>query len=468
MFVFRNVAIIESAAGESYLSSLNQGEAMADGFNPYYKWLGIPLNELPANHYRLLGVSLFEADEDVISNAADRQMAHLRSFQRGKHADDCQRLLNEIAAAKKTLLNAQKRANYDVALRSQTAQPAVTIPPAAAAIPQAQPLPPVSASAPPPRAAAPPAPRPAPAPAKPAPASQPAPCAPRTNYRSRGGMNTAITVVVFLVLGLCAVVSVCGITIYFTFFQSTTTPSGPVQLPPPPPVAVTDGNEAANTAAFESALNDARAGVVSGDVNALNAAIRVATRSAKTDETRARLKEERAIYKAIHRFNGDIKVGVKLRVGKPPFTFHEKVYQVFALEDDVIRYSVSGERHERTREELPPWDVLAFAAAANSLSASHLAAGAAGFALLHEQAQTDQSLRSLGVSLHAEASDAPAYEPLAAEIARQSWNGTATMPIPTVEFSEGDVPEPIPGLNTDGNDDGGDAPKPIPGLSNDE
>ena len=60
---------------------------MADDFNPYHVWLGIPPEEQPANHYRLLGIRLFESNGDVIDSAADRQMAHLRTFQGGKHGD---------------------------------------------------------------------------------------------------------------------------------------------------------------------------------------------------------------------------------------------------------------------------------------------------------------------------------------------------------------------------------------------
>ena len=44
---------------------------MAEAFDPYRKWLGIPVQDQPPNHYRLLGIELFEADPDVISNAAD-------------------------------------------------------------------------------------------------------------------------------------------------------------------------------------------------------------------------------------------------------------------------------------------------------------------------------------------------------------------------------------------------------------
>ena len=68
-------------------------------FDPYRKWLGIPVEEQPPNHYRLLGIGLFESDHDVISNAADRQMAHVRTFQSGSYSQLSQRLLNELAAA---------------------------------------------------------------------------------------------------------------------------------------------------------------------------------------------------------------------------------------------------------------------------------------------------------------------------------------------------------------------------------
>jgi hypothetical protein len=57
---------------------------MAESFDPYLSWLGIRAAERPPNHYRLLGIELFERDSDVIATAADRQMTHIRSFQSGK------------------------------------------------------------------------------------------------------------------------------------------------------------------------------------------------------------------------------------------------------------------------------------------------------------------------------------------------------------------------------------------------
>ena len=94
---------------------------MSAAFDPYHKWLGIPPAEQPPNLYRLLAVPLFETDADVIDGAADGRMTHLRTFSAGKNAPLAQKLLNEIAAARVTLLNPQSRAAYDAQLQSQLA-----------------------------------------------------------------------------------------------------------------------------------------------------------------------------------------------------------------------------------------------------------------------------------------------------------------------------------------------------------
>ncbi len=92
-----------------------------DKFDPYYKWLGIPVEEQPPTFYRLLGLTLFEADEDVISSASDRQMAHLKSFQTGHFSFYSQQLLNEISSARLCLLNPTRKEHYDRGLRQQAA-----------------------------------------------------------------------------------------------------------------------------------------------------------------------------------------------------------------------------------------------------------------------------------------------------------------------------------------------------------
>lgn len=96
---------------------------MAEDFDPYHKWLGIPPHEQPPNHYRLLGLNLFEPNLDVVASASDRQMAFLRSFQAGPQRHECQRLLNEVSAARIVLLDVKRRAVYDQALHESLSSP---------------------------------------------------------------------------------------------------------------------------------------------------------------------------------------------------------------------------------------------------------------------------------------------------------------------------------------------------------
>jgi hypothetical protein len=90
---------------------------MSESFDPYHVWLGIPPEEQPPHHYRLLGIRLFEDNPSVIGNAADQRMTHLRTVQTGKHSDDSQRLLNEVAMARVCLLNDEQKRAYDAAIR---------------------------------------------------------------------------------------------------------------------------------------------------------------------------------------------------------------------------------------------------------------------------------------------------------------------------------------------------------------
>jgi hypothetical protein len=92
---------------------------MEEPFDPYLHWLAIRDPKRPPNHYRMLGIDLFESDLEVIQNAADRQMTHVRGFQGGKHSADSQRILNELATAKICLLKAEKKAAYDTVLRTE-------------------------------------------------------------------------------------------------------------------------------------------------------------------------------------------------------------------------------------------------------------------------------------------------------------------------------------------------------------
>lgn len=90
-------------------------------FDPYYKWLGIPASEQPAHYYRLLALAPFEADGDVIEAAADRQMSYIKQLGAGRHSAASQKLLNELSAARVTLLDRTKKAAYDQELRARLA-----------------------------------------------------------------------------------------------------------------------------------------------------------------------------------------------------------------------------------------------------------------------------------------------------------------------------------------------------------
>ena len=92
---------------------------MPQNFDPYHKWLGIPPNEQPPNHYRLLALGLFESDSEVIDAAANRQMAYVQQRATGEHTALSQKLLNELSAARLCLLNAKKRSAYDAELKTR-------------------------------------------------------------------------------------------------------------------------------------------------------------------------------------------------------------------------------------------------------------------------------------------------------------------------------------------------------------
>ena len=92
---------------------------MAESFDAYHEWLGIAPKDQPPNHYQLLGIDLYESNANVIDNAANRQMAHLRTFQTGGRSTLCQQLLNEVRAARVLLFDEPNRAIYDAELKQK-------------------------------------------------------------------------------------------------------------------------------------------------------------------------------------------------------------------------------------------------------------------------------------------------------------------------------------------------------------
>lgn len=104
---------------------------MTKEFDPYYKWLGIPPRDQPPNHYRLLGIEVFESDRDVIDAAANRVMAYLKDLAAGDEAEYSQSLLNEVSRARICLLNKEKKKSYDKELRADLKSKGVPEPKAA-------------------------------------------------------------------------------------------------------------------------------------------------------------------------------------------------------------------------------------------------------------------------------------------------------------------------------------------------
>lgn len=107
-----------------------------DSFDPYHTWLGIPARHQPPDHYRLLGLEQFEDHLEAIRDAAERQMAHVRRYQLGAHAQWSQRILNELARASATLTHPQSKLRYDQELRQK-----FNAPPAAPPVVMAVPVP---------------------------------------------------------------------------------------------------------------------------------------------------------------------------------------------------------------------------------------------------------------------------------------------------------------------------------------
>lgn len=86
----------------------------------YHELLGIPPKEQPPNYYRLLGITPYESDREVISNAARRQCGFVRQVSL-VYPNEAEALLNELTEAKLVLLDPNRRKDYDQQLRAGVA-----------------------------------------------------------------------------------------------------------------------------------------------------------------------------------------------------------------------------------------------------------------------------------------------------------------------------------------------------------
>jgi hypothetical protein len=175
---------------------------MSESFDAYHKWLAIPPSEQPPNHYRLLGLSLFESDPEVIAIAADRQMSHVQTYKNGPRAELSQTLLNEIATAKLCLLKPQRKEAYDCQLRERlVGGPFATAKHFPSSMPASAESRPVA-----PWASMPPAPVPPPAIAAPPPIDQLADEADRPTWNATTMLAAAAVVIALLILAVWAVI----------------------------------------------------------------------------------------------------------------------------------------------------------------------------------------------------------------------------------------------------------------------
>ena len=84
-----------------------------------YEWFGIPPEEQPPNHYRLLGIGLFEKDTGVINAAAEKQLLLLHDLVKGGHGEVAVKLSQQIRAVRLLLLDPEKKQAYDLTLQAQ-------------------------------------------------------------------------------------------------------------------------------------------------------------------------------------------------------------------------------------------------------------------------------------------------------------------------------------------------------------
>jgi len=103
---------------------------MHDSFDPYQHWLAIPPSEQPPNHYRLLGLKLLEGNQAIITRAVQLRIDHVRACNDGRHPELVKQILDQIEAAKCTLLNPKLKGQYDYLMRKRFPQATVSAAPA--------------------------------------------------------------------------------------------------------------------------------------------------------------------------------------------------------------------------------------------------------------------------------------------------------------------------------------------------
>ena len=95
----------------------------ASKFDPLESWFKIPPAEQPPNHYRLLGIGLYESDRAVIDDAVEQRATFLQDITDGPNIADAQKILNDVAAARVCLMDPALKQEYDSALKAHLENP---------------------------------------------------------------------------------------------------------------------------------------------------------------------------------------------------------------------------------------------------------------------------------------------------------------------------------------------------------
>ena len=95
--------------------------------NPYAKFLGIVDKNVdenvPPDHYSLLGLERFDADDAKLGQAAKQQAARLHQLASGPERAKIQKLLGDVAVARRTLADPIQKREYDEQLRNPVLKP---------------------------------------------------------------------------------------------------------------------------------------------------------------------------------------------------------------------------------------------------------------------------------------------------------------------------------------------------------
>ena len=100
---------------------------MVTEIDPYRELLQISATERLPDHYALLGLRQFESNAAKIAEAADRRMTSLQEIADGDHLDAAQRLLNEVAVARRCLQSVPEKIAYDEMLRTRQQRVATAV-----------------------------------------------------------------------------------------------------------------------------------------------------------------------------------------------------------------------------------------------------------------------------------------------------------------------------------------------------